>query len=85
VGFTAKWALIPKLRPFKANKYLNPVSTISTSEVLVDRPERAVTPLKINTVFLNSENGPWGFAGTKMVLHCFLFLMCDGGDCNFMA
>jgi hypothetical protein len=26
VEFTAKWALIPKIRPFKAHKHLNPVS-----------------------------------------------------------
>ena len=28
MGFTAKWVLIPKLRPFKAHKCLNPVSMI---------------------------------------------------------
>jgi hypothetical protein len=48
----AKWELTPKSRPFKANKYLNPVSKIRTSEVLIyiidNRPEMAVTLLKIN-------------------------------------
>jgi hypothetical protein len=48
VGFTAKWALTPKLWPFKANKYLNPVSKISASEALIYRPEMAVTLLKTN-------------------------------------
>jgi hypothetical protein len=67
VGFTftllpnAKWALILKLWPFKANKHLNPVSKMSASEALIYRPEMTATPLKTNEpMILNSENGPWG-------------------------
>ena len=39
VGFTVKWALTPKLRSFKANKYLNPVSKNKYLDVLIYRPE----------------------------------------------
>jgi hypothetical protein len=32
----------------------------------------AVTPLELEINILNSENGPWGFVGTKMGFPPFL-------------
>jgi hypothetical protein len=64
VGFTAKWALIPKLRPFEANthdKYLNPVPDNPV-------PDISTVLYTKNPCFLNPESGPWGWGslGTRM-------------------
>ena len=48
VGITAKWALIPKLRPFKANKCLNSVSIKTLEREFLIGPKWPFRTLKID-------------------------------------